>query len=105
MSALPIVAQQILITARQPLCSRPDVHFGTCKRIWWLPKLNEISHMIYMQRRCPVGAELYSLKVRETLQFSADSHMLSSVSILQLLGVQHRADTIVGDSVLCGVSR
>jgi ABC-type multidrug transport system ATPase subunit len=54
------------------------------------------------------------LTVRETLQFSADCQMPPGVSkktrqerveaTLQLLGLQHRADTIVGDSMLRGVS-
>ncbi|ELR10948.1 ABC2 type transporter superfamily protein [Acanthamoeba castellanii str. Neff] len=55
-----------------------------------------------------------TLTVRETLQFSADCQMPPGVSkktrqerveaTLQLLGLQHRADTIVGDSMLRGVS-
>ena len=57
---------------------------------------------------------LATLTVKETLRFSADCQMPAGVSakvkaerveaILQLLGLTHRADTIVGDALLRGVS-
>jgi ABC-type multidrug transport system ATPase subunit len=55
-----------------------------------------------------------TLTVEETLRFSADCQMPAGVSskvkaerveaILQLLGLKHRADTVVGDALLRGVS-
>jgi ABC-type multidrug transport system ATPase subunit len=54
------------------------------------------------------------LTVKETLRFSADCQMPRGVSsqakadrveaIMQLLGLKHRANTIVGDALLRGVS-
>ncbi len=52
--------------------------------------------------------------MQETLQFSADCQMRASTTpevrkqrvdvIMQLLGLKHRANTIVGDALLRGVS-